>query len=75
MKNESSAAPMRQPGTIKEVPQSGSYGTPAGSSDVKAAGKVADLKSKTSDPSTGKPQNLGKMGDHTTVCGNGDCRK
>ena len=56
--------------TFKDVPQSGSYGTPKGTPDVKAAGKVADQKSKTSDPSTGAAQNLGKMGDHDTVCGN-----
>lgn len=54
--------------TFNDVPQSGSYGTPKGTSDVKSAGKVADLKSTTSNPSTGAAENLGKMGDHTTYC-------
>ena len=69
MKNETK--PDRPTGfTFKEVPQGGSYGTPSGSPDVKKAASVADLKSKTGDPSTGSAEHLKPMGDHTTVCGN-----
>jgi hypothetical protein len=49
----------------KEVPMgTGSYGTPKGTPDVKKAGTVADLKSKTSDDSSGKAEQLGAMGDY-----------
>jgi hypothetical protein len=39
---DNQAFPAMQPGTIKPVPQAGSYATPAAAGDLSAAKKVAD---------------------------------
>lgn len=56
---------------FNKVGSGGSYTTPSGSPDVKAAGKVADENGKSSSDSTGSPKTIPAMGDHKTCCGNG----
>jgi hypothetical protein len=68
MKDNRSHSTVNDGINYQAVPQSGSYGTPKGTPDVKMAGKVADLKSKTGDPSSGKPEMLGAITDYKPDC-------